>query len=221
MPDSTSRIFFSKQTQQLADFVKKHLETAPKCHDWDHTLRVLTNARKIQLQEGGNLEIIEVAAIFHDFCRPEEMKMHGSVCHAELGSKAAYQILPKFGYTDEDFIQHVADAVLTHRYRTSNKPKTIEAKIIFDADKLDSIGAIGVGRAFHFAGRFGARVHNSKADALNGDSYGIDDSAYREYLIKLQNIHEKLYTKTGREMSDERHQFMVNFFDRLNNEVGL
>ena len=83
------------------------------------------------------------------------------------------------------------------------------------ADKLDSIGAIGAGRAFHFAGRIGARVHNSEAEARDSDSYSVEDSAYREYLVKLRHIHEAMLTAEGRRMAEGRHLFMVAFFERI------
>lgn len=210
---------YKENIEQLCEHIKEHFATAPKCHDWDHTERVLHNALKIQETEGGCREIIEVAALMHDYARPEEMESKGKLCHAATGAELVRTVLPKFGFTDPKFIDHIAECVLCHRYRNNHIPQTIEAKIIFDADKLDSIGAIGVGRAFHFAGRFSARVHNTKEDAVNSKSYSENDSAYREFLIKLHKIHEKLLTETGRQIGEERHIYMLNFFEQLNKEV--
>lgn len=210
---------YRENIEQLSAHIKAHFATAPKCHDWDHTERVLHNALKIQETEGGCREIIEVAALMHDYARPEEMESKGRLCHAAAGAELTRALLPKFGFSDSTFIEHIAQCVLCHRYRNNHIPQTIEAKIIFDADKLDSIGAIGVGRAFHFAGRFAARVHNTKEDAVNSTSYSENDSAYREFLVKLHKIHEKLLTKAGRQMGEERHIYMLEFFDQLNKEV--
>ncbi len=210
---------YRENIEHLCEHIKEHFATAPKCHDWDHTERVLHNALKLHETEGGNREIIEVAALMHDYARPEEMESKGKLCHASTGAKLVRSVLPSFGFTDPNFINHVSECVLCHRYRNNHVPQTIEAKIIFDADKLDSIGAIGVGRAFHFAGRFSARVHNTREDAINSDSYSENDSAYREFLVKLHKIHEKLLTKTGRQIGEERHIYMLNFFDQLNKEV--
>ena len=85
----------------------------------------------------------------------------------------------------------IVNCVKRHRYRSSDLPVTLEEKIVYDADKLDSVGAIGIGRAFLFAGRSGAKVHNTKEDALNSESYSEEDTAYREYLVKLRHIPAK------------------------------
>ena len=95
----------------------------------------------------------------------------------------------------------------------------MEAQVVFDADKLDSIGAVGIGRSFHFAGRIGARLHNTMEEALGSASYSREDSAYREYLVKLRYIHERMLTAEGRRMALARHQSMVGFFERLCCEV--
>jgi len=81
-------------------------------------------------------------------------------------------------------------------------------------------GAIGIGRAFHFAGRIGARVHNTEAEAIAGESWGLEDSAYREYLVKLKHIPVAMLTETGKKMAAERCKFMDEFFRRLNAETG-
>jgi len=109
--------------------------------------------------------------------------------------------------------------VRRHRYRGRFAPQTIEEKIIYDADKLDSLGCIGIGRAFHFAGRIGARLHNTEDEAVNSLAYSHEDSAYREYLVKLRHVPEKMLTQSGREMAKERAVRMHDFFDRLNQEV--
>ena len=91
--------------------------------------------------------------------------------------------------------------------------------MVFDADKLDGIGAIGIARSFHFAGRIGARVHNTEAEALSDSSYSREDSAYREYLVKLRYVKDKLLTESGKQMAKQRHEFMVAFFNQLNEET--
>jgi len=150
--------------------------------------------------------------------RPEELASGGKLCHAALGAEKAARILREEGCDDEAFAAHVADIVRTHRYRGDLKPATPEACIVYDADKLDSMGAFGVARAFHFAGRIGACLHNSEQDALASESYSSQDSAYREYLVKLRHLPEHLLTDTARKLAAERAAFMKAFFDRLNAE---
>ncbi len=198
------------------------LENSPACHDWEHTLRVRRNAMRLARAEGADLLVVETAALLHDVGRPAELADCGKTCHAELGARMVREILPRLGVCDDGFIEHVAACVLTHRYRRRNPgqfPHTIEAKVIFDADKLDGIGAIGIARSFHFAGRIGARIHNRAEEALSEGSYSKEDSAYREYLVKLRHVKDGLLTESGRALAVERHRFMEEFFDELNVEA--
>ena len=210
--------------EQLVEVVKSKLESAPGCHDWEHTARVLHNAKIIasreSLKTNLDLKIVEAAAILHDVARLEELKTNGKVCHASLGAKLALEILPKCGFCDETENAKIAECIKRHRFRGKNDaPETIEQKIIYDADKLDSIGAVGIGRAIHFSGRIGSALHNTKEEALASDAYSDGDTAYREYLVKLRHIPSKLLTTTGRSMAINRAKFMHTFFDTFNNEV--
>jgi uncharacterized protein len=99
------------------------------------------------------------------------------------------------------------------------RPLTKEAKILFDADKLDSIGAVGIGRAFLFAGEVGARLHNKDRDLSKTLPYTREDTAFREFMVKLRWIKDRMHTAEGRRIAAERHKFMVDFFDRLNKET--
>ena len=112
----------------------------------------------------------------------------------------------------------VRTAALFHDFAP---PETLAEKIVYDADKLDSTGAFGIARAFHFAGRIGACLHNTAEEAVNSSAYGKNDSAYREYLVKLRHLPGKMLTGSGRELAKERSAFMDEFFARLNLEAGL
>lgn len=211
---------FDKIARKLEKKVREKLKDAPGCHRWDHTERVLHNAKLIAKNES-NCEpcVIECAALLHDIARPEEMKSKGKICHAEKGAELAKKILKKCGIKDKKFIKAVHGCVLRHRFRKGENPETIEEKIIYDADKLDSTGAIGIGRAFHFAGRFNARVHNKEKEALKSKAYSTEDTAYREYLVKQRKIVDKMQTESGKKMAVERTEFMKKFFERLNREA--
>ena len=102
-----------------------------------------------------------------------------------------------------------------HRFRGNNPPETLEAKILFDADKLDAIGAIGIGRAFQFAGEVGARLHNPDIDPENTEPYTEDDTGYREFRLKLSKIKDRMLTSEGRRIAKGRHEFMEAFFDKF------
>lgn len=200
--------------------VQRELEDGPGCHDYAHTRRVLRNTVLIaEKEKPADLRAALFGALLHDIARPEELASGGKLCHAALGAGKAERILRAAGFTDEAFIRHVSEIVRTHRYRGSAVPATPEARIVFDADKLDSLGAFGVARAFHFAGRIGAKIHNTEEAALGSESYSREDSAYREYLVKLRHLPDRMLTETGRELARERAAFMKRFFDELNAEA--
>lgn len=199
------------------------LRAAPGCHDFDHTLRVLANARAISKMEGlppDEAYVVELGALLHDIARPEEMESNGKLCHAKAGVAKAATLLREAGCSDETLVKAVTQCVGRHRYRGSDKPVTRPEMVVYDADKLDSIGAIGIGRAFHFAGRIGARLHNTEAEAVNSPAYGREDSAYREYLVKLRHVPERMLTESGRELAVRRAAFMKAFFAEVEAEIG-
>ena len=127
-------------------------------------------------------------------------------------------LLKKYNYNQE-VIDKVIHCIETHRFRNNKHPASIEAQVLFDADKLDSIGAVGIGRAFLFAGEVGAKLHNKNADIHNTKPYTEEDTAFREYMVKLRFIIERICTKEGMRLAIQRHNFMEEFFIRLNKEV--
>ena len=197
---------------------KTYFSDAKTSHDWDHTKRVYNLCMHIGKKEGADLSIVGIAAYLHDIARSEQDKSNGRLCHAEEGAKVAREILKKHDLDYEDS-ENIVHCIETHRYRDSKIPQTIEAKVLFDADKLDSIGTVGIGRAFMFAAEIGAKLHNPYLDVSKTASYTKDDTAYREYLVKLQHIEKRIITSEGKKIAEERHRFMVEFFDRLNQEV--
>jgi uncharacterized protein len=116
-------------------------------------------------------------------------------------------------------INQVVHCIETHRFRTKKQPESREAKVLFDADKLDSIGAVGIGRAFLFAGEVGAKLHNKDACIEDTQPYTEEDTAYREYMVTLRFIRERVLTGEGKRIAAERDKFMKEFFSRLNKEV--
>jgi uncharacterized protein len=187
-------------------------------HDWDHTERVRRLALRIGRREKADLAILELAALLHDIGRAEEDRSRGRVCHARIGAAMAKRILEDYG-CDPAVVRAVVGAIRTHRFRKGGTPRTLEARVLFDADKLDSIGAVGIGRAFLFAGEVGARLHDKAVDVRRTKPYTPDDTAYREYLVKLSRVRDRMTTREGRRIAAERHRYMTAFFDRLNRET--
>lgn len=219
---STSRhASCASQLPRIEAAVREILATVPGCHDWDHTERVLHNARRLAREEGADGVVVEFAALLHDIGRARELEDEGRTCHAALGANMARELLVRLGIGDTAFVDQVTACVRTHRYRRrgNDQPESLEAKVVYDADKLDSIGAVGLGRAFHFAGRTGARLHNTEAEALAGRSYGREDTAWREYLVKLRHVPERMLTAAGRRLATRRLDVMVRFFAEMEREI--
>ncbi len=214
-----------KQTKEkIKEESKSFFEGASGCHDWSHVERVAKVAFHIGKIENANLDVIEVSAYLHDIGRKAEMDQGGGFCHAEKSAELAKDILEKYNIEqcDKDNILH---CIISHRFRSNHIPETVEAKIIFDSDKLDSIGAIGVARSFLFAGGAGSNnlyTGNEKKLAQEGGkdhSYSDEDSAVLEYEIKLRKIKNKVLTETGKKMAINRSNFMEKYFDQFWREV--
>lgn len=208
----------------LAERVRLIFAGARGGHDLDHTMRVYVNACKIAERElppddSFSRRIVRTAALLHDCARPEEDAGKGTLCHAAQGRIKSVAILRELGCTDETFLHAVGECVGRHRYRGKEKPETLPEKIVYDADKLDSIGAVGIARTFHFASHVGARIHNTETQAMNGAEYGPEDTGYREYLVKLRHVPNRMLTETGKKLALQRGEFMKHFFDELNAET--
>jgi len=203
---------------RVRDIARNHFEGAGSSHRWDHTQRVYRLAIHLSKQEGANREIVGLAALLHDIGRTEEDRSRGKTCHAEKGADMALKILSDEGL-EQDKIDQIIHCIAAHRFRDNKQPETPEAKVLFDADKLDSIGAVGIGRAFLFAGEVGAKLHDKEVDPEKSIPYSEEDTAYREYLVKLRYIKGRMLTGSGLELAKERHRFMDDFFERLNREM--
>jgi uncharacterized protein len=161
---------------------------------------------------------LRLAAVLHDIGRKLEDQSNGKVCHSRKGARLAERILQRYSF-DKWQIARISHCIRTHRFRGKNVPPSLEAKVLFDADKLDSIGAVGIGRAFLFAGEIGASLHDPRIDVKKTQPYTNEDTAYREFLVKLSRIKDSMFTKEGKRIAADRHKFMVEFFERLNKEI--
>ncbi len=205
--------------QDLLAEARRLYQANGSSHRWDHVQRVLALAEHLAREEGADLDVVRVAALLHDIGRAEEARTKGAVCHAEFGAKLAREILARHGFS-QAFIEAVGQAIETHRFRSAKQPKTLEARVLFDADKLDALGAVGIARAFLFAGEVGARLHNPEVDLAKTSPYGPEDTAWREFKTKLCRLKDRMLTSGGRRLAEGRHRFMEEFFDRLNREVA-
>ncbi len=198
----------------IRKIAKELFNGARGSHDWEHTLRVCRLCEYIGRAEGVDMDVLLIAAYLHDIGRSSQDASNGAVCHAQKGAQMAKPVVDKLPLS-ENQKENVIHCIRSHRFRGNHSPETKEAKVLFDADKLDAIGAVGVARAFLFAGEVGARLHNPEMSIENTRPYSIDDTGYREYKVKLCKIRDRILTKEGRKLADERHEFMEEFFNRF------
>ena len=210
------------ELERLEELVRGIFRGTGGCHDFDHTQRVLRNALEISSRlTGVDTDVVTAGALLHDIGRSaEDAAGGGEICHAEAGAAMACELLKREG-SGEEFALRVSRVVASHRYRGGTKPDTPEGAVVYDADKLDSLGAVGIGRAFLFAGACGAKLHNSTEEALSGESYGRDDTAWREFLVKLRYLPGAMLTEPGRRLAAERFRVMEEFFRELVSETGI
>jgi uncharacterized protein len=198
---------------------QRHFDSAPGSHDWEHTLRVHRLCGHLGPKEHADMTVLEAAAYLHDIGRPGRAQSNGSACHAAAGARIAEEIIANLPI-DSGRKDNIVHCVRSHRFRDGHFPATIEAKCLFDADKLDAIGAIGIARAYQFAGELGACLHNPSIRPEDSAPYSRNDTGYREYVVKLSKIKDRMITGEGKRMAEARHAFMVAFFDRFLEEYA-
>jgi uncharacterized protein len=200
--------------QNIKAFAMKCLSTAHGSHAWDHTQRVYNLCLHIGESEGADMEVLKIAAYLHDVGRPFQDESKGAISHEEKGAEMARAHLGKYPIS-EGQNTNIIHCIRSHRFRGDCQPETLEAKVLFDADKLDAIGAIGIGRSFLFAGEVGAKLHNPYINPEDTRPYTAEDTGYREFKLKLSKIKDRMLTAEGRRMAKERHAFMETFFERF------
>ncbi len=214
--------------QHIEQIVQSKLTYA--AHDYDHVMRVVALCKVLaQAERSVDMDVLIPAALLHDIAREiEDKDITGEIDHAVLGAELAQKILQDLSYTDEE-IGKITHCIASHRFRSGHEPETAEAKILFDADKLDVIGAVGIARSFMLAGEHGERLHRDIAlEEYIRDNVGengrIKDltkhTAYFEFELKLKKIPERLYTTKAKEIAKTRIEDMDHFFKRLIREIS-
>ncbi len=207
-----------KTYKLLEDFML--LSAGDSAHDREHIYRVLYNALAIaKAEENVDYDILITACLLHDVGRPEQFA-DPKVCHAQVGSEKAYAFLIENGFSAE-FADKVRSAVLTHRFRVSRPPQSLEAKILFDADKLDVTGALGIARTLLYKGTVTEPLYllDERGEVSNGENDPVS-SFFREYHFKLKHLYDRFYTPTGKAMAEDRRKAAEDFYHALYNEVA-
>lgn len=194
-------------------------EDSDEVHNFEHVLRVEKMARRIALAEGADLEIVQAAAYLHD-SRGASPEADGQARkgHHITSAEFAGEVLAARGWKKER-IEAVQHCIRAHRFRhNEERPETIEAMCIFDADKLDVLGAVGAARTIAYAVLAGEPILNEPSEKFlktGQKEEGEEHSSYHEYLFKLRKVKDQLFTKLGKEIAQERDEFLRQFYERL------
>jgi uncharacterized protein len=199
---------------------RRYYAGADPVHDFNHILRVLRLAERIGAAEGADLEVLRAAALLHDAAgsAPGETNSGGRAGHHHASAEFAGRVLQDEGWPPER-IAAVQHCIRAHRFRgDGEQPQTLEAKILFDCDKLDVLGAIGAARAMAYAALDGQALTGQVSDhfrATGQKEAGERHTPYHEFLFKLSKVKDRMHTASARALAEARHRYLTEFFERL------
>ncbi len=182
-------------------------------HGWEHALRVETTGVRLAREEDADVRVVRLGALLHDIGRAKEAR--GEVDdHAAWGAEEARRILD--GRVDDEIRDAVVHCVEAHRYSTGPEPRTVEARVVSDADDLDALGAVGVARVLYHSGVSGCSDDSDISDC--SDTYNDFDAAAEHAREKLLSLRDGMHTETARRLAEERHAYLAEFFERFDEE---
>ncbi|MEA2007943.1 MAG: HD domain-containing protein [Chloroflexota bacterium] len=188
-------------------------------HGFAHIRRVYDLCERLGQEEGADLKILRAAALLHDAKSGADVREEHHIASAEF----AEQVLHAEGWSDEQ-ISAVQHCIRAHRFRDqTERPQTIEAQVLFDADKLDAIGAVGVIRVVAYAILHEQEIYVSPSEQFlsTGErELGEPHTPRHEFIYKLQHIEGQLFTPSGKALARQRHHFLVHFFQQFDAEIN-
>ena len=199
-------------------FVKETLKDVESGHDWFHIERVYKNALLIAADENVDEFIVTLGALLHDIA---DAKFHDG--DESIGPKKASEFL-KNQQVDNEIIEHIVNIINHISFKnslskTEEKFSSNELKVVQDADRLDAIGAIGIARCFNYGGFKNREIYNPEIEP----NLNITKEAYKKssaptinhFYEKLLLLKDKMNTKTGSKIAQERHTYMESFLSQF------
>jgi len=200
-------------------FVKSTLKNAEGGHDWFHILRVWNNAKLIALHENVDGLIVELGALLHDIA---DSKFHNG--DETIGPKIAREYLES-QQVEASIIEHIEHIISNISYKGGNfnqKFTSPELDVIQDADRLDAIGAIGIARCFNYGGFKNRPLYDPeikpKLDQTKEEYKNSTAPTINHFYEKLLLLKDRMNTKTGKKIAEERHQYMEVFLQQFYDE---
>ncbi|PHM46266.1 phosphohydrolase [Xenorhabdus mauleonii] len=210
---------FSPFTDLAQQLLPMAIEGDDGAHDIAHLHRVWLNAKQICEAESGNLRLVFVAVLLHD-CVSVEKNSPNRPFASRMAAEKAELILKDLGWNEQD-IADICHAIEAHSFSANITPRTLEAKIVQDADRLDSLGMIGIGRCFYIAGRMGSSLYDVHDPLATQREY--DDKSYviDHFYTKLFKLESGFKTVSGKELARKRVERMKQFLDDFLDEVQV
>ncbi|POA43502.1 phosphohydrolase [Pseudomonas sp. MPR-ANC1] len=188
-------------------------------HDLAHLQRVWHNVRTLHAEEGGDLEVLLAAVLLHDCVAVEKNSPLRSQA-SRLAAEKAAAVLAEMNWPEEK-IATVAHAIEAHSFSANITPLTLEAKIVQDADRLDSLGMLGVARTFYVAGRMGSALYDPVDPEANLRDYDDKRFCLDHFQTKLLHLADGFQTVAGQRLAQERHQRLKGFMEQFKEEIGI
>lgn len=204
---------------EVEDRVRAKFSDQEGSHDWFHIDRVRRTALYLQSQEGGGAELIELAALLHDY---SDHKYNGG--DFEAGAKEVQHLLLCLGAAPKLALQvaHIVNIVSYKGAKVADQSTSLEGQIVRDADRLDAIGAIGIARAFSYGGSRGRALYDpSVAPTLHDskEAYAQDKGhTINHFYEKLLLLKDRMETPTAQRLAAERHAIMEQFIAQFKQE---
>ncbi len=188
-------------------------------HDLSHLQRVWHNVRTLHAEEGGDLEVLLAAVLLHD-CVAVEKNSPLRAQASRMAAKKASTILVDAGWSGAR-IRAVAHAIEAHSFSATIKPTSLEAKIMQDADRLDSLGMLGVARTFYIAGRMGSALYDPQDPEAKAREYDDKRFCLDHFQTKLLHLADGFQTTTGQRLARIRHERLKGFMELFKEEIGI
>ncbi len=204
--------------KQFQTFISEQLADADQAHDLAHIQRVVANAKRLATTEAADMDIVLPAAWLHDcVIVPKNSPLRKQA--STLAAERAGQFLHEIGY-DIDLIPPIQHAIVAHSFSAGITPETTEAKVVQDADRLDSIGAIGIARCILTGVSFGAQLYEA-SDPFADNGRTRDDKTYSvdHFYIKLFKLADMMQTDAGRAEAHKRTDYMKGYLAQLRQEI--
>jgi len=187
-------------------------------HDLSHLQRVWHNARILQAEEGGDLEVLLAAVLLHDCVAVEKNSPLRSQA-SRLAAEKASTVLANLNWPEEK-VSSVIHAIEAHSFSANITPTTLEARLMQDADRLDSLGMLGVARTFYTAGRMGSALYDPHDPEARERDYDDKRFCLDHFQTKLLHLAEGFQTAAGQRLARIRHQRLKDFMEQFKEEIG-